>query len=300
MTAAAAYLVGRRKQALTPPGSAKDALFAADRIDSSELRNLAFDHCTFANISFKDCKFTNVKFRDCVFVSCYFRDTRIENCQFAGSKFIDCDLSKVDIRTSDFKFYNTFTDCYIRYRELAQSLPHEGNLRAHLCSNLAVEARKAGALRDEGLYRQAGAEGLEQFLISAFRHSDKFFREKYTGFARVSALGEYIISRARGLFWGYKHSSLVVLRNWAIATLGIFPLLFLTVRDGIQRAGKPATVGDVWLASVGNILPGSGISDVRFVSSTSLIYAFIEVLVGLLFTGIVAALIFRAVSDRWR
>jgi hypothetical protein len=83
-------------------------------------------------------------------------------------------------------------------------------------------------------------------------------------------------------------------------TLGAFPALFLFVRDGIQRAGRPATVGDIWLASLGNILPGSGISDVRFVSSASLVLAFIEVLVGLLFTGIVAALIFRAVFDRWR
>jgi hypothetical protein len=179
-------------------------------------------------------------------------------------------------------------------------LPTEGNLRAHLCSNLASEARKAGALKDEGLYRQAGASGMEQHLRSAVRGSSQFFREKYAGSARWAALFEFIASRLRGYLWGYKSSSLVVFRNWSITTLLVFPILFLIFRDGVERGGRSATTGDIWLASIGNILPGSGISDVRFVSTACLVLAFIEVLLGLLYTGIVAALVFRAVFDRWR
>lgn len=300
MSAAAAYLVGRSRVSLASAQGAADKLFAGDRIDGSELQNLKFAHCTFANVSFKNCTLNNIEFANCVFIGCYFRGTRIERCRFIGAKFVECDLSKVDIRATDFKFYNSFSGCYLPFREIEQSLPTEGNLRAHLCLNLASEARKSGALKDEGLYRQAGAAGMEQHLLAAARHSTQYFREKYAGSTRWKALLEYIASRTRGFLWGYKSSSFVVLRNWSITTLVLFPLLFLIFRDGIYRADRPVTTPEIWLASIGNILPGSGISDIRFVSTTCLVLAFVEVLIGLLFTGIVAALIFRAVFDRWR
>ena len=131
---------------------------------------------------------------------------------------------KIDIRASDLKYYNSFSDCYIPYGELAASLPSEGNLREHLCLNLAQEASRGGALKDAGLYQQAGARGREEHLKSAFLHSSEFYRKKYKGGARWEALIQYFGSRSRGYLWGYRRSSLVILRNWAIVTLGVFPL----------------------------------------------------------------------------
>ena len=277
-----------------------DFLFAAERMDSQVFQDITYSHCTFSNVSFKDATLKNVKFEDCVFVSCYFRDTTIEGCQFRASKFFDCDLSKVDIRTSDFRFYNAFAGCYIPFREIEHSLPVEGNLCQHLCFGLADEARKLGALKDEGLFRQAGAKAKERHLGAAIRHSSEFYRKKYTGTARFSAFTEYVTSRIRGYLWGYRRSSLVVLRNWAFVTLLVFPIFFFIFRDGLQRSGRPIAIPELWLASVGNMLPGSGISDIKFTSGIALGIAFIEVLVGLLFTGVVAALLFRTIFDRWR
>ena len=298
MTSGGAYLVGREIATELPPDKdGSDRLYASIRSDGSTFKSVSFEHCTFANVSFKDCKFDQVSFSNCAFIDCYFRDTQLDKCKFAGCKFLNSDLSKVDIRSCDFRFYNTFANCFIKYGQLRESLPGEGNLKAHLCANLAREARNAGFSNDAGLYRQDGAKALERHLLDAIRGSTPYFEEHYRGH-RIFAAFRWTASRLRGYAWGYRRSWLVVLRNWAILTLAVFPLLFLVCRTGLERGGKPASVGDAWLASLGNILPGSGISDVRFVSTGSLIIAFVEVLVGLLFAGLIAALLFRSVFER--
>ena len=138
-------------------------------------------------------------------------------------------------------------------------------------------------------------------MRAAWRQTDNFYKEKYTGGARFGAFLEYFGSRARGYLWGYRRSFLVVLRNWAFVTLVLFPFLFWLNLSGIWRPdGTPATLGDAWLASVGNTLPGSGLSDLDFTTSWALAFAFVEVLFGLLFAGLAAALLFRAIFDRWR
>jgi hypothetical protein len=296
----AAYLFGRSAATLDPASDGSDALFASQRIDGVQLVGKRFEHCTFANVSFKDCEMRNSQFRDCIFVNCYFRHSKIQDCHFSACKFIDCDLAKIDIRTSDLKYYNTFEGCYVPFGELESSLPSEGNLRQHLCLNMAEEASREGALKDAGLYRQAGARGREEHLKAAFRHSSQFYREKYQGSARLDAFIEYLGSRFRGWAWGYRRSFFTVLRNWAIVTLILFPLILLPLKDDLQAADKPVKAGDVWVASIGNMLPGSGISQVSYTSTGVRLLAFGEVLVGLLFVGLAASLLFRAVFDRWR
>lgn len=296
----AAYLIGRAAATLDLASDGSDALFAAQRIDGKQLSGKKFEHCTFANVSFKNCEITNVRFRDCTFVDCYFRGSKIQESNFSGCRFIDCNLTKMDIRTSDLKYYNSFQGCFIPFGEIESSLPSEHNLRQHLCLNLAEEASREGALKDAGLYRQAGARGREEHLKAAFRNSSQFYREKYRGSARVDAFFEYLGSRFRGLGWGYRRSFLTILRNWALVTLVLFPVIFLFLKDNLQATGKPAKAGDVWIASLGNMLPGSGISQVSYTSTSVRLLAFSEVLVGLLFAGLAASLLFRAVFDRWR
>jgi hypothetical protein len=295
-----AYLIGRTTvDALGPGENGENAIYAALRLDDGKFEKVTFTHCTFANISFKGCTLKEVQFSNCVFIDCYFRNTKISNSSFAACKFINSDLQKVDIRSCDLRYYNNFYDCFIKYDQVSESLPSEGNLRSRLCENLAGEARKAGAMGDEGKYRQEAAAAMEKHLWSAVKGSSTFFREKYRGGQRLASLYSWAVSRIRGYLWGYQRSWLVVLRNWAVLTLGLFPLIFLPLRSGLQRNGRPADRGDAWIASVGNMLPGSGISDVRFISNVCIYLAFAEVLVGLLFAGLAAALLFRSVYERW-
>jgi Pentapeptide repeats (9 copies) len=296
----AAYLWGRDPASLDPASDGEDALFAAQRMDAKKFVGREFKHCTFANVSFLDCEIRDARFIDCVFANCYFRHCKIQDSRFSACRFIDCDLTKIDIRTSDLKYYNNFQGCYIPFGELEQSLPSEGNLKQHLCLNLAEEASRKGALKDAGLYRQAGAEGREDHLKSAFLRSSTYYRDKYKGAARLTALVEYMGSRLRGWAWGYRRSFLTILRNWALVTLVLFPLIFWPLKGGLRQSGKAVGAGDLWVASIGNMLPGSGISGVNFVSTGARILAFSEVLIGLLFAGLAASLLFRAVFDRWR
>ncbi|WP_372452894.1 pentapeptide repeat-containing protein [Mycolicibacterium xanthum] len=299
VTAGDAYLVGREIIAELPvDAGGVDQLYASIRADGSRLEGVKFAHCTFANVSFKDCVLDEATFTDCAFIDCYFRNTKIEKSKFSGCKFVNSDLSKVDIRSCDFRYYNSFANCLIKFGQLRESLPGEGNLRAHLCANLAQEARKAGLTYDEGLYRQAGAEAFERHMFDAIRGTTPYFKEHYRGSGRVSAAYRWAASRLRGLAWGYRRSWLVVLRNWSILSLGVFPLLFLALGAGLERDGKRASASDAWLASLGNILPGSGLSDVHFVSGWTLALAFIEVLLGLLFAALITALLFRSVFER--
>ncbi len=297
----AAYLVGRRQKPAWPATSSTDALFAAERLDGQTLSGLTYEHCTFANISFKDAKFLNVRFVNCVFTDCYFRAATLTSAQFSGCKFISCDLDKVQIRTCDFKYYNSFHGCYIPYGELEQNLPGEGNLRAHLCLNLAAEARALGALKDAGLYQQAGARGREEHLRAALRHSSSFHQQKYNGWNRAAAGLDLLASRVQGRLWGYRRSFLVVLRNWALLTLAVFPILFFLLRDELRAEdGKPATALDALRASLTNTLPGSCIAEIEYLGGGAEALAFFEVLLGLLLAGLAASLLFRGLFDRWR
>jgi hypothetical protein len=150
------------------------------------------------------------------------------------------------------------------------------------------------------MYRQRGAEATEEHLRAAFTHSSAYYRDKFRGTVRASAFIEYIRSRLRGFLWGYRRSSVVVLRNWAFFTLGVFPALFLLNQSGLHRADRRPQWTDAWLASIGTVLPGSGISDVKFESGMAQTIAFLETLTGLFFAGLVVALVFRAVFERWR
>lgn len=299
---ASAYLVGRPALSAQPIASQTGALFASQLLDGTSICDVTYIGCTFANVSFKDAQLERVRFSNCVFIDCYFRDTKLTNSTLSACKFIDCDLTKIDIRGCDLRNYNTFSGCYLPYDAVEQSLPSEGNLRAHLCLNLSDESRRAGALKDADSFRQAGAKGREGHLWNAARHSNAYYKDKFKGVNRAAALAELCGSKLRGWTWGYKRSFLVVLRNWMLLTLVVFPGLLALNRHGLQLAGAPLkpSVGQLLTASAGNMLPGSGISKIEFTTGWARTWAFTEVLIGLLLTGVAAALLFRAIFERVR
>ncbi|MDG4835316.1 pentapeptide repeat-containing protein [Micromonospora sp. WMMD967] len=301
---ASSYLVGRQPgalpQVIKAGSTIEDSLFASQRLDNRGIEGVTFKHCTFANVSFKNCKMKNLTFIDCVFVDCYFRGTRLEDSAFNASKFIDCDFTKIDLRRNDFRYYNHFKGCWIPRRELQHGLPQEPNLKHHLCVNLSDEARLAGDVKDAEWYRQAGVAAQEEYLKAAFTQSSQYYKEKFRGWDRVAAFVEYASSRLRGYLWGYKRSYLVVLRNWAFTTLILFPALFFAGRRGLQKPDGPAEWTDAWLASIGSMLPGSSISQLKYTSGYAQTIAFLEVLTGVLFGGLTVTLLFRAVFERWK
>jgi len=183
----------------------------------------------------------------------------------------------------------------IPFNELKPSLPSEGNLCARLCQNLATEARIAGKHADSEKYQQEGARGLRRHLYAVFTHSSEFYREKYQTSERVGAFFQWLGVHLRNISWGYRRSYLVVLRNWLVVTLVLFPIIFKFLGDQLRP-------NDSWtdrvLASLGNMLPGEGISSVEYVGVLAQLVAFSEVLLGLIFIGLVITLLFRTVYER--
>lgn len=293
--------MGRKMRSMLPLVSQSDALFAGERLNNQTLTGLSYEHCTFANISFKDAELSRVQFRDCTFISCYLRGAKLVDCTFRASRFIDCDLGKVDIRTCDLRYYNHFSGCFLPYDVIRDSLPAERNLCAHLSFNLADEARLTGALKDAGRFRQVGARAREEHLFAAVRGANTYYKEKYRGTNWWGALFDLVGSRTRGWLWGYRRSFLVVLRNWALLTLLLFPIPLWLLRGDIyvDDNRRPGLL-DVWLGSANNMLPGAGVADVQYLSVAARSVAFLEILTGLVLVGLTASLLFRAVFERLR
>lgn len=294
-----AYLIGRRSGDLKSITSqALDYLYVGQRLDDETLTNQTFEHCTFANISFKKGILENCRFIDCVFIDCYFRDTQIKDCSFSSSKFIDCNFTKVDMRATDFRWYNSFSGCYLPYQTVMHCLPAEGNLKNHLCSNLANEALNAGEWADSQSFRQAAAAGKEQDLKAILRRSNDFYKEKYNGQDQINAAWAYLGSRAHGRIWGYSRSHYVLMRNWALFTFLIFPWIFIAFGDSIQYNNHPVNFIEAEIASAGNMMPGSSISSVKFTSVAVQSVAFVEAFIGLSFVGLAVSLLFSAVDRK--
>ncbi|MCA1605294.1 MAG: hypothetical protein LC775_07460, partial [Acidobacteria bacterium] len=181
----------------------------------------------------------------------------------------------------------------------ARSTPKvTSGIGSEMCVNLASEARAKGDIRDSERFRQAAADGLEEYLLAIITGRSEFHRQKYGTADRWAALAKLTASKVRRHLWGYRRSWIVVLRNWLALVLVGFPLWFYGVREGIKRNNRPAEVADIWLASLANALPGSRISDVTFVSTAAQIAALSEVLVSVLFGGLTAALLFRSIFER--
>ena len=299
--ASSPYLEGRTPKSLNSnlPATTRDALFAAQRIDGTSLIGKTFEHCTFANISFKGCSIRDCRFVDCVFLDCYFRESKLDTCTISASKFIDCNLLKIDIRSTIMKNYNTFRGCYIPFNQVIKNIPAEGNLKAHLCGNLANEALSLGAWKESQRFRQVAAEGLEQSLWQIVTQATAFERDKYDINEQVKSFWHFVTSKMRGWIWGYQKSHYVLLRNWGILTFLFFPFLFFTTRSGLTQDGHQIIWQDIWKASIGNMLPGSSISNIKFSSFASETLAFTETFSGVVILGLAVSLLFSA-SDRKR
>jgi hypothetical protein len=164
---------------------------------------------------------------------------------------------------------------------------------------MAREARISGATREAEWYQQEAAGANERHLRAAFGHKSNYYREKFQGALRFSALAQYVASKGRGYLWGYRRSFLVVARNWAIAALIIIPLLFLAGHSGLDKPGG-VSWSDAWLASITVAIPGPVAAEIQFSSAYTQFVAYTEAVLSLLFAGLVVALLFRAVFDRWR
>lgn len=293
----AEYLVGRSEVALSMDSAVYvDALFAAGRYEHETYGYLHFEHSTFANNSLKNSTFEQCTFKNVAFVGVYFRDTIFKECRFEGCKFLGCDMSRVDIRSSDLKYYNVFTQTPVPYERISECLPGEGNLRQLLCENLARESAAAGNFRDAGRFRAAAAQGQIRFLKAVAARRIPYYRQKYDAADQVRAVFSLAKLKLFNAVWGSTRSHWVVLRNWVTLSAVAF-VVFAAV--GPDVVGADSTW---WRAGFyGSIatIPITPPQDYEVAGTVVPVLTVVFRFLGLMFAAIFAALLFaRAYEGR--
>jgi hypothetical protein len=292
-----ALLANRPLTSLAKPWTHSEVSFAGQRLDGVPIDLGLFTHCTFSNISFKGCTITDSRFVNCAFISCYFRKTTIQNSKFDGCKFIECDFPKVRVQSTDFMFPQ-FKGCFIAYDEMKPNLPAEPELREIVAIELARESYTHGNTTDARKYRIEALRSHEQHLADAFRARSSYYKERYDLAARARAGVAWIGSQANRIVWGNGERGAVLLFNFLLLTLVVFPMVFAAIGGVRPIAGKLTTI-DYVLLSIDSATSYSGLSGVQLISSGARILAVLELVIGLLTFGLFITVLFRRIT-RWR
>lgn len=286
-----AYLAGRELQHFKA-GSAQDAIFAAERLDGAELKEVSYRHCTFANMSFKKTEFESATFSNCVFISCYFRAATIQASSFVGCRFIDCSFPNTTFVGCDFR-YATFKGCHIDFGRMESALPGEPNLRAELASCLAREADAVGASRDARLYRLEAIHANETHLWKGVRGATDWYQDHFPfPWEWAKALVRLLALRLNGALWGYGERAAVLVRNIALLVFGVFPVLLWLGRDGL-RSTTPLEGADFVFLSLSNVLPVQGLPEAEATSNWTRALFISEAAIGVIAFGLFVTLLFR-------
>jgi hypothetical protein len=232
-----------------------------------------------------------------VFIGCYFRKASILNCQFDGCRFIDCNFPKLRLQGSKFTFPQ-FKGCFIDFDEMRPNLPPEPELRALAASELAREAQALGSTEDARQFRIEALRANETHLWRAAWASSSYYKDHFDTLARIGCWFRWLGSQLNRLIWGNGERGFVLLGNFLLLTIIIYPLLFRLV-GGVEPASGATSVGDYVLLSVDNVTGRSGLSAISLVSTDARVLAASEIAVGLLAFGLFITILFRRIT-RWR
>ncbi len=291
-----AYMAGRPRADLQQPFHGRLQSFASEFLDSQEIIEADFRHCTFVNISFKDATLSKSTFLNCVFVNCYFRDTTFRGSSFTGCQFVDCDFHHPAVADTNFK-YCRFRGCYLPYEELKHNFPAEPNLRRRLTNELAVAARTLGATKEGRRYQLASIEARQAHLKSAWKGEGTWYREKYQGLRRLQAGGSWIMGEVNGWLWGHGERAMPLVVWSIVLTFLVFPFALYMNRGGLTPQSE-VSLPNLLHQSLASFLPTAGVSPLEALTPAVRSILVAESLLGLIVTGLFVTLLFRAISRR--
>jgi len=286
-------------------GDLNDAVFGAQLLDNLELSDVRFKHCTFVNISFKDANVLRCTFLNCVFVACYFHRASVENCIFTACRFIDSDLHKIKFFACTLN-YIQFRGCYLRFKEIATQLPKEQNNVMLMCRNLAAEAAAAGDNYEASQYRKQEIAAHELDLWRTVIGYDQHYKDHHDSFERIAALWQVAISKLNGILFGYAESVSILVRNFLIASLALFPVWYYALREQftpIASGSSPSTLPptsapigfwDCFTYSLDRVVPGGSLSTIKpTTASMAAIVAATESIFAVVLAGLIVTYTFR-------
>jgi hypothetical protein len=300
-----AELIEGRQRARLQSGAAPprmDEVYAAQRMNNQTFTHRVFEHCTFANVSFLEATLENCSFLNCAFVGCYFRKVTMRQCDFTGAKFINCTFPEHRLRVESCEFpHAEFRGCYLPFKYGRHNLPRrEHNLCEELASALAREADALGDTSDARKYRLIAHRARERNHMAVLLARSAHYRtHRYNATDRIASFAALIRAQLNRRIWGYGESGLILLFNYMLAGLVVFPLLFFVLRDELSNpSGAAINLGDTEFLSIERLLNASTISPVTYSGSWTRILGSVETLTGLLFIGLFIALIIRWTQRR--
>jgi hypothetical protein len=176
---------------------------------------------------------------------------------------------------------------------MAFSLPSEPNLREDVARNLRIEAARLGLSSEAGNYRNIEIRAREAHLLAAVLGESKWYREHFDGLARIKSSFAYVGSILNRWMWGYGERLFVLLRNWVLATVVFFPVLFLTLRSEFHAPSTGVTFLSVLIYSLKNAVPAAISSDISSMGVPVTILAVVESMYSAVTLALVASYVFR-------
>ena len=213
----------------------ENIIIANERIDEKWIsENFIINNSTFAKVGFRGAKFLNDDLRFNVFIDCYFKKAYFDGVNFTTTIFINCNFDEITLVNCTFD-YCKFEGCFIKYNDLLQSLSKRPNIRWELCKNLSLECLKLGHEDEYRKYYFEEKEASEEYYWKKFWHkgSDKYYR-KYNAIDQLSGLGNYILSKANKILWGYGEKLIRLIFNVIIVLL----IFMLGYYYGIEEVSK--------------------------------------------------------------
>jgi len=298
-----AYFHGRQPGIVTAPHNGSNQIFGGQRLDGQTIAASRYEHCTFANVSFKDCKLHGGQFVNCVFVACFFRKTDIRSCNFSSCRFIDCEFPGASFSGCDFR-YTRFVGCYIVVDDIEHNLPAEPNLREHLTRNLAREAAHLGDTHTARRFRLLEVSAREANAWAAVTGKTKWYRDHYDFRARFATLLRLLGSLLNGGLFGHAERFWILLRNFAVLTLLVFPLFYWLNASGLTGStlsGFAVQQSPGWAAlefSVKTAVVGAFASDINAVTLGLRAIACFQIILTAVWASFVASHLFRWSVER--
>ena len=191
-------------------------------------------------------KFINTNFKYCIFDAAYFRNCSFENCDFTGCRFINCNLVGTDFSGCIFD-YSTFDKSYIDNDILKKCCPDRENLKLKFARSLRLNYQQIGDAVSVNRAINVELSATKEHHKKSWSSNDRYYRNKYRGFRRLSAFFSWLEFQALDLIWGNGESLFKLCRSvFAIliilSLVDVFcsrdPELLTSYWDGLTEAPK--------------------------------------------------------------
>ncbi len=254
----------------------RNVLYKPDRLAPERPYN-RLSGKTFENVSFSKTVIEGINFRNCSFIDCLFIGTAFKKCEFHDCTFTGCNPHKI-----------SFDDSYVDpncFKNLLDPLNHT-NIGLNLFNQLEQNARK----KEQYPFIHSAA-----YLFRKWKryHLNWSYRQKHINFWRWAV--KWTLDCFYDLVAGYGWK----IQNFIISSV----VLTMVISFGnhifwnhLGMAGADSKGGANFIVSTYYTiitLTNLGYGDLIPTSSTGMVFASIEAIVGLIWLGILVSIIFR-------